>query len=138
GRGAPRSQRNGSAFADPALARTAPCPKSVAQSPRLPAPRKSGEPAAGPGRAREPDARLPDQNRTASGRWSQIGNSVGGGDCTEIETTERTGNAACSSVAWIRRVRCIHPGGGSGSGDFLSGQNSIPPSKRESRRSDRY
>src|SRR5207237_8635428 len=103
-------------------------------SPRLPAPRKSGKPASRSSRARAADARLPDQNRTASGHRSQIGNSVGGGHSKEIETT---GNAACSSVPWIHRIRCFHPGGGSGSGIFLSGQDSILPSKRKSRRSDR-
>src|SRR5207244_7860661 len=66
-RGAARSQRNESAFADQAFTRTAARTETAAQFTRLFVARRSEQSSAGSGRARETDPRLPDENRTPSG-----------------------------------------------------------------------
>ncbi len=95
--------------------------QTAAQFARLPIARESGESPARSGRAREGNARLPDENRTTPGYRSQTRNSVGCGHSKEVQTAERTGNAARPSFGWSRGVRRFHAGGGSGGRIFLSG-----------------
>src|SRR6266478_2327162 len=120
-RSASGGQRNESPLAHPTLAGTAARAQTAAQFARLPVARESGESPARSGRAREGNARLPDENRATPGYRSQTRNSVGCGHSKEVQTAERTGNAARPSFGWGRGVRRFHARGGSGGRIFLSG-----------------
>src|SRR5207302_10201101 len=71
-------------------------------------------------------------NRTAPSHRPQTGNSVGGSHSQKVQATKRTGNAARSSGARSGCLRGPYFGGGNGGRTFLSGQNSVPASRRKS------